>query len=230
MTNIVNDYRFLKSGLNIPLCVYFASRSVKIAPFVFVSSNVEWQARIATLGYLLLSVIFSSKTSTYSVGCRHSRNNIPAIPSKKCGLFSTILLACSSMAFSFATLLFFFRLRAIYNQNRITVSTFFVLWLVFPAASIWFTYTSGIYLTRLNYTSFRYCTDLGSATQGQFLVTQIGILVYDTLVFITISWRLCKISYVKPPGPRESLKLLLFGEYLPIFTKSLYRDGQVYYL
>ena len=178
----------------------------------------------------MLSVIFSSKVSTYSTGCRHSHYSVPAIPSTNCGVFSTVAAACSSTAFSCTALLFFLRLRAIYNQNRITVSTFFVLWLVFPAASIWFTYTSGIYLTRLNYTSFKYCTDLGSATQGQFLVTQIGILVYDTLVFITISWRLCKISYVKPPGPRESLQLLLFGEYLPIFTKSLYRDGQVYYL
>ncbi len=175
-------------------------------------------------------MIFSSKASTCSVGCRHSRNGIPAISSKRCGLLGTILLALSSMAFSCSTLLFFLRLRAIYNRNRITVWTFFILWLVFPAASIWFTYTSAIYLTSLDYTSFKYCTDLASDTQGQFLVTQIGILVYDTLVFTTISWRLCKVSYVKPPGPRESLKLLLFGKYLPIFTKSLYRDGQVYYL
>ena len=41
VTNIVNDYNFLKLGLNIPLCAYFASRLVKVFPLAFVSSNVE---------------------------------------------------------------------------------------------------------------------------------------------------------------------------------------------
>ena len=177
-------------------------------------------------------MIFSSKVSIYSTGCRHSHYSVPAISSTNCGVFSTVTAACSSIAFSCTALLFFFRLRAIYNQNRITIWSFFVLWLAIPAVSIWSTciIASGIHLEDEAYPSFKYCPDLVTNIQAQFLYTQSTTLAYDTLVFIAISRRLCRISYLKPQGPRESLKLLLFGKYLPIFTKSLYLDGQAYYL
>ena len=148
----------------------------------------------------------------------------------------TAVALCSSVAFSCTTLLFFLRLRAIYNQNRIIVSTFFTLWLAFPALSIYLPYVIG---TRISSTHqdleaveySKYCPDeVPLPAQKIVLVVQVVTLAYDTMVFIAISWRLCRISAVKPPGPQESLKLLLFGKYLPTFTKSLYLDGQVYYL
>ena len=59
--NIVTDYDFLKAGLNIPLCTYLVSRSVNALHFY--SSNLKQLTRVATMGYLPISVIFSSKVS-----------------------------------------------------------------------------------------------------------------------------------------------------------------------
>lgn len=64
LDNIGNDYHFFKSGLNVPLCAYFTSRSVRSAP-VFVSFNLKCRGRIGAVGYLLGSVIFSSKLLMY---------------------------------------------------------------------------------------------------------------------------------------------------------------------
>ncbi len=72
---------FLKSGLNIQLCAYFASRSVMVAVLRLPPLTSNENQGIATFVYLLLSVIFSSKVFTYPMGGRHSHNNIPAISS-----------------------------------------------------------------------------------------------------------------------------------------------------
>lgn len=127
------------------------------------------------------------------------------------------------MAFSSTALLFFLRLRAVYNRNRVVVATFFVLWLALLAASIAIPFnTRGAEVGPT-----KYCTVVFVA-EGVFVV-QLTPLLYDTLVFAAISWRLCRVTCIKPSGPKESLKLLFLGKYLPAFTKSLYLDGQVYY-
>ncbi len=159
--------------------------------------------------------------------------HILGVPSRNCLLLGTVVAACSSVAYSCTTLLFFLRLRAIYNRNRIIVSTFFALWLAFPALSIYLPYVINMQtdLTLLqNLEATTYCPIQVFYAQKLVFYTQLATLTYDTLVFIAISWRLCRISVVKPRGPQESLKLVFFGKYLPTFTKSIYRDGQVYYL
>ena len=56
-------------------------------------------------------------------------------------------------------------------------------------------------------------------------------LIYDTLVFLAITWRLSRNSYDPGPNTLESgIKFLIFGDYLPVFSKALLRDGQAYYL
>ncbi|KJA18348.1 hypothetical protein HYPSUDRAFT_191052 [Hypholoma sublateritium FD-334 SS-4] len=186
LDNIVSDYHFFKSGLNVPLLAYFTSR-------------------IAAVGYLLGSVIFTS------------------VPIGHCTLLHKIVTSCSSVAFACTALLFFLRLRAIYNRNRVVVAIFFFFWLILLAAVIPFNTTGA------EVGSTKYCSFTSGGFTPSFTVN-LTPLLYDTLVFFAISWRLCRLSCAKPSGPRESLKLLIFGKYLPAFTKSLYLDGQVYYL
>lgn len=190
--------------------------------------NLNWQVRIATVAFLLCSVVFSSELSEHrSVEYTYNwHDNIPGIQSSHCTLFITLVSSFSSVAFSCTAILFFLRLRAVYNRNQVVVVTFFVLWLVFPALSI----TLPLLITiRQVYNSTKYCPS-GIFNDGIIFIMQLATLVYDTLVFIAISRRLCQISSVKPSGPKENMRLILFGKHLPAFTKSLYRDGQVYYL
>jgi hypothetical protein len=54
-------------------------------------------------------------------------------------------------------------------------------------------------------------------------------LINDTLVFLAISWRLSCNSY-DPYTLRSGIRFLIFGDYLPVFSKALLQDGQAYYL
>ena len=54
-------------------------------------------------------------------------------------------------------------------------------------------------------------------------------VINDTLVFIAITWRLTRNSYV-PPTLKGDIKVLIFGDYLPVFSKAMLKEGQAYYL
>ena len=65
-----------------------------------------------------------------------------------------------------------------------------------------------------------------------FIVSSIIIpLINDTLVFLAISWRLSRVSYDPYTLKTASgIKFFIFGDYLPGFSKAMFRDGQAYYL
>ena len=54
-------------------------------------------------------------------------------------------------------------------------------------------------------------------------------LINDTLVFLAITWRLTRNSY-DDHTLRSGIRILIFGDYLPVFSKVLLKDGQAYYL
>ena len=55
------------------------------------------------------------------------------------------------------------------------------------------------------------------------------LLINDTLVFLVMSWRLSRNSY-EPYTLKNGIRFLIFGNYLPVFSRVLLRDGQAYYL
>ncbi len=57
----------------------------------------------------------------------------------------------------------------------------------------------------------------------------IGPLVYDTLVFAAISWRLIQVASVEM-NCRSTLQILFSRKGLPAFTARILVDGQIYYL
>jgi hypothetical protein len=117
--------------------------------------------------------------------------------------------------------LFFIRLQAIYNRNRAVVAAFFVLWVGLVVGGIFF--AVGVQGGPAGAT--QYCEDVSVARY--VLYGQLMPLVYDTLVFLAISWRLSQIASMENKGSIESM---LFGTNLPAFTRSLLQDGQIYYV
>ena len=59
--------------------------------------------------------------------------------------------------------------------------------------------------------------------------TTIIPLINDTLVFMAITWRLSCNSYARHTI-KNGIRFLVFGDYLPVFSKALLQDGQAYYL
>ena len=54
-------------------------------------------------------------------------------------------------------------------------------------------------------------------------------LINDSFVFLAISWRLTRNAYDQYTL-ENGIRFLIFGDYLPVFSKVLLKDGQAYYL
>jgi hypothetical protein len=149
----------------------------------------------------------------------------PAYPLAAC---NTAYLAFDSfypIGVSASALLFFFRVRAVYSGDRIVSAVFGFLWLAVLGSSITIPVGAGA-------TSFgdpAVCI----ATRIEPYVGSSGIVltVYDTLVFVAISYRLVSnFEGMQKQTRWERLTSLFTGANLPAFSKALLTDGQVYYL
>ena len=117
------------------------------------------------------------------------------------------------------------RLRAIYGGDRIVTSIFGFLWLAVVASSV---------LAIVGAT----VTSIGNPPECLIVSTRkydgasgICITVYDTLVFLAISYRLVSNSAkTQRQTLWEQTKALFSGSNLPAFPKALFTDGQMYYM
>ena len=121
------------------------------------------------------------------------------------------------------SLLFFFRVRAMYNNNLYVTIFFSFMWLAVVAGSV--TSTQGVTLVPLGTTN--YCTN--GRIDNYVIASGIIPLVNDTLIFIAITWRLVRGSRHEHTHTGGSWSVI-FGRHLPAFSRSLLQDGQVYYL
>ncbi|KAJ7238960.1 hypothetical protein C8J57DRAFT_1727518 [Mycena rebaudengoi] len=144
---------------------------------------------------------------------------------------NTAFLAFNSfypIAVSSAALLFFFRVRAIYNNSRVVTVIFGVLWLAVLATSI----TVPVGVRGISVGDPPQCLTL--ARQGEHGEhggsSGITITIHDTIVFLAISYRLVANFAHAQQTRGAQLKELLSGASLPAFSKSLFTDGQMYYM
>ena len=134
--------------------------------------------------------------------------HILGIPSRNCLLLGTVVAACSSVAYSCTTLLFFLRLRAIYNQNFFLVSTFLTLWLAFPALSIYFPYIINIQsdLTLLqDLEAAPYCPIQVFYAQKLVFYTQLSLSRWPGILSVNIQSSYLSVddhAYLNSSGPR----------------------------
>ena len=146
-----------------------------------------------------------------------------AAPVNMCYRLGKISNVLFFLSVSCTSLLLFFRTRAVFDRNPWIVAFFFGLWLAVATTGV-------LVIVGVDETNFgptEYCTE------GQVkLFVQIAAtipVINDTLVFLAISWRLYSNSYAGPTL-RNGLQVLIFGDYLPRFSKAMLQDGQAYYL
>ncbi len=144
-------------------------------------------------------------------------------PTGHCFKFNRIVHAWCPISVCCSALLFFFRLRAIYNRNKIVVTVFFVLWIGLIVAALFV--PLGISGGPVGTTLYCQYTNFSQASYAGI----IGPLVYDTLVFAAISWRLMQVASVEI-NCRSTLQILFSKKGLPAFTAHILEDGQIYYL
>jgi len=146
-----------------------------------------------------------------------------AAPTGNCFLFEKVIDWLFPVAVPFTSLLFFFRVRAIFDNNRYVVGFFGLMWLAVLAGCL--TVTQGVVGAHIGDT--KYC--LNAKLENYVSSAAIIPLVNDTLVFLSISVRLMLNSHLED-SLKNGVRTLFFGFHMPGFSRSLLRDGQVYYL
>jgi len=128
------------------------------------------------------------------------------------------------------TLLFLFRVRALLHDARKVRAFFAVLWLaVLGCTTLEFQFIeperSALDSKRCTFRRFNPAFAIIPVTMT---------LIFDTAVYLTISYRLFKIFQYEREGVRSGVRrkarVFFGGNNLPAFSKSLLHDGQIYYL
>jgi hypothetical protein len=129
--------------------------------------------------------------------------------------------------FSFAVpstaLLFFLRARAVFGCNPFAVAVFAVLWLAVLAGSL----TTIPGLAGINIGPTPDCITGGIKSYGA--AGAITPLINDGIVFFAISLPLWRNSWASRTI-KNGVRVMVFGDYLPVFSKSMLQEGQIYFL
>uniref|UniRef100_A0A0W0FPT4 Uncharacterized protein n=1 Tax=Moniliophthora roreri TaxID=221103 RepID=A0A0W0FPT4_MONRR len=148
-----------------------------------------------------------------------------------CFVFSRIVLSLLPTFVTAESLLLFFRVRAIYLEQRRVVVTFLVLLLIVAASSA---------LIPFSFTGFPagptnpYCTASVNMQLSEALI--VIPLINEVFTFIAISYKLVPPRFEEEEPAQKCLILDLRkwafwrGKDLPMLSRTLWQDGQIYIL
>ncbi|KAF9457505.1 hypothetical protein BDZ94DRAFT_225694 [Collybia nuda] len=146
-------------------------------------------------------------------------------PVENCVTLSKVVCAVYHVTISSTALLFFLRVRAIFDRNRYVTIGFFILWLGVLGGSL----TAVLSLSGMHVGNTKYCAF--SNFKAYRSAANITLVVFDTCVLIAITWRLSNTHLtVKSDDIRLKARFNLLGKYLPAFSRALLQDGQKYYM
>jgi hypothetical protein len=132
-----------------------------------------------------------------------------------------------SVLFCFAipstSLLFFFRARAVFGLKSFAVPFFGVLWLGVLGGCL----TTIPGMSGVNIGPTPYC--ITGVIKTYSVAAVITPLINDGIVFFAISWRLCHNTCASRTV-KNGVRAMVFGDYLPMVSRSLLQDGQIYFL
>ncbi|KAF9471946.1 hypothetical protein BDN70DRAFT_973215 [Pholiota conissans] len=124
---------------------------------------------------------------------------------------------------SSTSLLFVLRVCAVYNNSNLPRTFFGITWLAVAASTL----VVSLGMEASNIGTTRYC--IYTRNTPYIALTFIVSLLHETFVFVAITWRLLQNTHVDC-NLRRGFRIVVFGHYLPIFSKTLLQDGQIYYL
>ena len=147
----------------------------------------------------------------------------PAVPLSNCAHIEKGLDVLYFIAIPSTSLLFAFRACAVFGMKLWAIAFFGALWLAVVGGCM----TALFGITGTNLGPTEYCITSGI----KHYLEAIGVapMINDTIVFCAISWRLWRNNWARPTV-KNSFRVLVFGDYLPSFSKSMLLDGQAYYL
>ncbi|KAH9475833.1 hypothetical protein JR316_0011393 [Psilocybe cubensis] len=165
-------------------------------------------SRISTLAYLLAATLYETA------------------PIGHCMMLSKLPPWIFVVALPSTSLLFYFRVCAMYHNNKAISAFFFVMWLGVVGGCV--PSTIGVSGAMIGPT--KYC--ISTTLKHYVALGTIMSLIYDSAVFIAISWRLTHLNLVDDMDInfKDVIKAIVLGKKLSKLSKVLLQDGQVYYL
>ncbi|KAF8162082.1 hypothetical protein K438DRAFT_1859130 [Mycena galopus ATCC 62051] len=164
-------------------------------------------------------------SSTWAAFRQTYMSDIPAAyPVEGCRSFHLGVTLLYPVAIPATSLLFFFRVRAIYGGTRAATIIFGLMWIAVLATSI----IIPIATIGVNIGPSCYCILVE-------LVPYVGAVsitpgLFDTAVFVAISYRLMGNTHVEYNSFKQKARAFFIMAYLPSLSRSLFVDGRVYYL
>ncbi|KAH9841026.1 uncharacterized protein C8Q71DRAFT_692191, partial [Rhodofomes roseus] len=166
---------------------------------------VYWISRLSSVAFVFVSTVYK------------------VTPVGHCNEFEKTVAGLMTIAVSTTSLLFFFRIRAVFHDSKIVVGFYFILWLSVVGGT--FPLPFGATGGSIGPTS--YCLDTGLKPYASASV--IIPLIHDTLVFLAMSYRLlCNTR--REVTLRGRLGSLWSRDHLPRFSATLLKGSQHYYL
>ncbi|KAJ3878283.1 hypothetical protein F5051DRAFT_352252, partial [Lentinula edodes] len=188
------------------LCNLNADYKLLFKTKVGLPTLVYFLSRIGSMVYVIGYTVFI----TYPVG--------------NCRTLNLTLNIFYPVGVPMSSLLFFFRVRAVFSTRKYIVWAFFALWLCVLASCMTIPFGGGA----INIGTTRYCltSELAPYTGAGGIVPT----VHDTLVFLAISYQLLRNTHMNLEGSMKTFQAFAYGSYLPAFSKSILHDGQAYYM
>ena len=133
------------------------------------------------------------------------------------------------VAVSSTSLLFFWRVRAVYKDSLVVCGFFFISWVAVSCTCILHTRFQVFLLDLERIQQAGRCFTVGD--YSAFIMTSTLVsMVNDLLIFCAITYRLMNMAEVCDPTPKKRLMVAAFGRHLPAFSRTLLQDGQAYFL
>ncbi|KAF8967908.1 hypothetical protein BDZ97DRAFT_2073300 [Flammula alnicola] len=147
------------------------------------------------------------------------------LPLENCSTYYDALNALLVIYVASTIALFYLRVCALYNMNRLVVISYGILFLAVIAMLLTLPQT----FTATHIATTQYC---GESVHGPFFgPTNIILMVYDTLVYVAIAYRFFQMFLRdSETTTRAKFSLLAFGTSLPIVSKALVKDSHLYFL
>lgn len=152
-----------------------------------------------------------------------------ADPEGTCEIVARIKATLNMFMVPAISLLFFFRVNAVYLHNKFVVALFGILWLVLLGSFVYDSAT--IFAGYVHVDDERNCS-LAGRTSKSWLTDALACIVtavFDTCIYIAISWRLACIS-MAGRNWKDRIKSFTTGDGMLTLSRVLLRSGQLYYL
>ena len=143
-------------------------------------------------------------------------------PVGHCSEYDKTSAATLAVAITTSAVLFFFRIKAVFHNNRGVIGVYFILWLSVAGTAV----TSVFSVSSLPIGPTNYCMDAEEKHFGFSVL--VALLAHDTLVFAAMSYRLLCNS-PQNPTLRSRISAFCFRRSLPKFTSIIFKDNQRYY-